>query len=272
MKQVALVTGASSGIGEATAKLFAQRGYAVYAAARTMQKLQAIASDKIHPVELDVTDDGAMQACVQRILDAEGHIDVLVNNAGYGSYGAVEDVPMDEARRQFDVNVFGMARMTQLVLPSMRKAGHGKIINIASMAGRVWTPFAAWYHATKFAVEGLSASMRLELKPFGIDVIVIEPGAIATPWGSIAVRHLRDASKNGVYAGAAERSAARLARRYTSGGSMTSPETIARCIVKAAAAKRPRTRYLLGFGAKPMVCIQKLFGDRVYDALARAIL
>ncbi|MBE0601679.1 MAG: SDR family NAD(P)-dependent oxidoreductase, partial [Firmicutes bacterium] len=196
----------------------------------------------------------------------------LVNNAGYGSHGAVEDVPMAEARRQFEVNVFGLARMTQLVLPAMRAAGHGRIINISSMAGRIWTPFAAWYHAGKFAVEGLSASMRAELKPFHIDVVLIEPGGIQTPWGAIAARHLREASKNGAYQAAAMRAAQTLEQRYQGGGLLTKPEVIANCIVRAATVRRPRTRYLLGFGAKPMVYIQKIFGDRVYDALVRRVM
>ena len=272
MKRVALVTGASSGIGLEAAKLFAQRGYTVYAAARSMDKLNAIASDGIHPVSLDVTNDESMQACVQQILDTDGRIDVLVNNAGYGSFGALEDVPANEAHRQMDVNVFGLARMAQLVLPAMRRQHYGKIINIASMAGRIWVPFGAWYQASKFAVEGLSACMRLELQPFGIDVVVIEPGGIATPWGGIASQHLRTVSKGGAYEAAAGHAADRLEKRYTGGGMMTKPITIAKCIVKAATVRRPRTRYLLGFGAKPMVYIQKIFGDRVYDRLAKTVM
>ncbi len=271
MKPVVLITGASTGIGAAATKRFAQKGFRVYAAARSMDKLEAMATDDIRPVALDVTDDASMQACVQYVLDQEGRIDVLVNNAGYGSHGALEDVPMDEARHQFEVNVFGLARMAQLVLPAMRGAGHGRIINIASMAGRVWTPFASWYHATKFAVEGLSASLRLELKPFHIDVVIIEPGAIATPWGDIAVEHLRKVSNNGAYASAAEQTAQRLQQRYSGDGLITKPEVIANRIVKAATVRRPRTRYLLGMGAKPLVYIQKLLGDRVYDAIVRRV-
>ena len=272
MKPVILITGASTGIGAEAAKRFAGKGFSVYAAARSMDKLEALRTDDIHPVSLDVTDDQSMQTCVKEVLDKEGRIDVLVNNAGYGSHGAVEDVPMEEARRQFEVNVFGLARMTQLVLPAMREAGHGRIINISSMAGRIWTPFAAWYHAAKFAVEGLSASLRLELKPFHIDVVLIEPGAIKTPWGEIAAQHLREASKDGAYQEAAVLAAQKLENRYQNGGLITKPEAIADCIVKAATIRRPRTRYLLGFGAKPMVYIQKLLGDRVYDALVRRVM
>lgn len=267
MKQVVLITGASSGIGRAAAERFQKEGYTVYAAARSMDALRAMATDDIHPVMLDVADDASMQACVERVLTETGRIDVLVNNAGYGSHGAVEDVPMEEARRQMEVNLFGLSRMTQLVLPAMRQARRGRIINITSMAGRVWSPFAAWYHASKYAVEGLTASMRLELKPFGIDMVLVEPGAIQTPWGGIAAEHLLNASGSGAYAAQAQAAAARLARRYAGGGMLTKPETIAECIVKAAAARRPRTRYLLGLGAKPLVYIQKIFGDRVYDWL-----
>jgi len=271
MKKVALVTGASSGIGRAAAELFAKKGYTVYAAARSMEKLEAMATDAIRPVSLDVTDDASMRACVKQVFWIMGRIDVLVNNAGYGSYGAVEDVPMEEARRQIEVNVFGLARMTQLVLPAMREARSGKIINITSMAGRIWTPFGAWYHASKFAVEGLSASMRLELRPLGIDVVLIEPGAILTPWSGIAAQHLRDTSRGGAYAAAAMRSADRLSGIYE-GRYITKPEVIAKCIVKAAMKRHPRTRYLIGFGAKPMVWIQKIFGDRVYDRLVRTFM
>ena len=271
MKRIALVTGASSGIGQAAAKRFAQQGYTVYAAARSMDKLEAFAAESIRPIALDVTDDNAMQACVQQVLAEEGQIDVLVNNAGYGSFGAVEDVPMEEARRQVEVNLFGLARMTQLVLPAMREARRGKIINVASMAGRVWIPFGAWYHATKFAVEGFSASMRMELKPFNIDVVIIEPGTIRTPWSDIAANHLRKSSQNGAYTAAAEHSAASLEAIYRSPFA-TEPDTIAKCIVKAATKKHPRTRYLLGYGAKPLVFLHALLGDKLYDRLIRRIL
>lgn len=271
MKQIALVTGASSGIGQAAAERFAALGFTVYAAARSMDKLQAFATEQIHPIALDVTDDASMQACVRQIMETEGQIDVLVNNAGYGSFGAVEDVPMEEARRQLEVNLFGLARMTQLVVPGMRRRRSGRIINIASMAGRIWVPFGAWYNATKFAVEGFSASLRLELKPYNIGVSIIEPGSIQTPWSDIAVQHLRAASANGAYAAAAEQSAKHLTRVYASRFA-TQPDVIAKCIIKAATAKNPRPRYLLGFGAKPMVYLQKILGDRVYDKFVRAIL
>lgn len=271
MKRIALVTGASSGIGRTAAEQLAAQGFTVYTAARSMDKLMTFASDTIKPIHLDVTDDTSMQACVEQVLAEAGQIDVLVNNAGYGSFGAVEDVSMAEARRQLEVNLFGLARMTQLVLPAMRSRRRGRIINIASMAGRIWVPFGAWYNATKFAVEGFSSSLRLELKPFNIQVVLIEPGSIRTPWSDIAVKHLRDASANGAYAAGVEQTARHLSRIYRSAFA-SKPELIGKRIVKAATAKKPRPRYLLGFGAKPMVWLQKLLGDRVYDAFVRGIL
>lgn len=178
--RTALVTGASSGIGEDTARKLQALGYVVYGAARRTDRLQALATDGIRPLTMDVTDDASMTAGVDRILEETGRIDVLVNNAGYGSHGAIEDVPIDEARRQFEVNVFGLARLTQLVSPHMRAQGSGTIINISSIGGRLTTPLGGWYHATKYAVEALSDALRMELRPFGIDVVVVEPGAIRT--------------------------------------------------------------------------------------------
>ena len=149
---------------------------------------------------MDVTDDASMSAGVNRILEETGRIDVLVNNAGYGSYGAIEDVPIDEARRQFEVNVFGLGRLTQLVTPRMRAQGSGTIINISSIGGKLTTPLGGWYHATKYAVEALSDALRIELSPFGIDVVVVEPGGIRTEWASIAADHLEATADGSAYA------------------------------------------------------------------------
>src|SRR5512139_4283396 len=176
--RVALVTGGSSGIGECTVRELLDAGFVVYAVARRVERMQALSEAGAHVFAMDVTDDDSMVAGVQRIIDEQGRIDVLVNNAGYGSYGAVEDVPIDEARRQFEVNVFGLARLTQLVTPHMRRRESGTIVNISSIGGKIYEPLGSWYHATKFAVEGLSDSLRVELKPHGIDVVIIEPGAI----------------------------------------------------------------------------------------------
>jgi NAD(P)-dependent dehydrogenase (short-subunit alcohol dehydrogenase family) len=178
--QVALVTGGSSGIGECTVLELLDAGYVVYTAARRVERMQPLADAGAHVFAMDVTDDASMVAGIERIIDEQGRIDVLVNNAGYGSYGAVEDVPIEEARRQFEVNVFGLARLIQLATPHMRAQRSGRIINISSIGGKFYEPFGGWYHATKFAVEGLSDSLRLELKPFGVDVVIIEPGPIIT--------------------------------------------------------------------------------------------
>ena len=268
MNKIALVTGASSGIGAMTARELAKSGYTVYAAARRVDKMEGLKADGIRPISLDLTREASMVNCVETILKETGRIDVLVNNAGYGSYGAIEDVPMEEARRQFDVNLFGMARMIQLVTPGMRENHCGKIVNISSMGGKIWTKFGGWYHATKFAVEGFSDCLRMELAPFGIDVVVVEPGGVKTDWGIIAANHLKETAKGGAYEQYANEAAEGMIRNY-SGNMLAKPELIARTVKKAVAKKRPRTRYLVGFMAKPMVLTQKLFGDRVYDWVIR---
>ncbi len=268
MNKTALITGASSGIGAMTARELVKNGYTVYAAARRIDKMKELEKERIKPVFLDLTDEDSMIQCVQSILDEAGKIDILVNNAGYGSYGAIEDVPMEEAKRQFEVNLFGMARLIQLVTPSMRENHFGKIVNVSSMGGKIWTKFGGWYHATKFAVEGFSDCLRMELAPFGIDVIVVEPGGIKTDWGIIAAEHLKESAKGGAYERYANEAADGMIKNY-SGNMLAKPELIAKTIRKAVMKKRPRTRYLVGFMAKPMVWTQKIFGDRVYDWVIR---
>lgn len=211
--RIALVTGASSGIGEATARKLHALGYVVYGAARRVDRMEKLAADGIRTIAMDVTDDDSLRAGVDRILSETGRIDVLVNNAGYGSYGAVEDVPLDEARYQFEVNVFGAARLIQLVLPGMRAQRSGTIVNISSMGGRIYTPLGGWYHGTKFALEALSDCLRLEAKPFGIEVVVIEPGSIQTEWGDIAASNLRKVSADGPYAERADAMAASMSSK-----------------------------------------------------------
>jgi len=221
--KTALVTGASSGIGEATAVKLHELGFTVHGAARRVDRLVQLAGHGIKPLAMDVTDEDSMRAGVERILAETGRIDVLVNNAGYGSYGAIEDVPMDEARRQFEVNVFGLARLAQLVLPHMRELRSGTIVNISSMGGKIYTPLGGWYHGTKFAVEALSDCLRIETKPFGINVVVIEPGGIKTEWGEIAADGLRKMSGTGPYSDQAAAMAKRSARRRTRGARRRRP-------------------------------------------------
>ena len=271
MQKTALVTGASSGIGESATILLHNAGFKVYGAARRVDKMKALEAKGISTISLDVTDEESMVNCVNTIQEKEGSIDVLVNNAGYGSYGAIEDVPMEEARRQFDVNIFGLARLTQLVLPKMRENRFGKIVNISSMGGKVYTPFGAWYHATKHALEGWSDCLRLETKEFGIDVVVVEPGGIKTPWGHIAADNLKKTSGHGAYSEKANKSADSTAKMYSS-NRLTHPDVIAKEILKAVTARNPRRRYVKGMGAKPTIFIRRVFGDAVYERIISAMM
>ncbi|MFC4396047.1 MULTISPECIES: oxidoreductase [Micrococcaceae] len=263
---VVFVTGASTGIGFEAARRLAAHGFTVYAGARRVEKMEPLRADGVRILPLDVTDDASMGAAVGEILAAHGRIDVLVNNAGYGSYGSLEEVALAEGRRQFEVNLFGLARMTQLVLPAMRAAGRGRIINISSIGGKMYEPLGAWYHATKFAVEGLSDSLRVEVKPHGIDVSIIEPGGTQSEWGAISAEGLLANSGSGPYAAQAKVVAAALAS--TDGSAMSShPEVIAEAIVHAASSKRPRTRYPVGRGARAILLLRRLLPDRAFDVV-----
>jgi NAD(P)-dependent dehydrogenase (short-subunit alcohol dehydrogenase family) len=262
--RVALVTGGSSGIGECTVLELLDVGYTVYTVARRVDRMQSLAEKGAHVFAMDVTDDASMVAGVARIVEEQGRIDVLVNNAGYGSYGAVEDVPLDEARRQFDVNVFGLARLTQLVTPHMRAQGSGRIVNISSIGGKFYEPFGAWYHATKFAVEGFSDCLRMELKPFGIDVVMIEPGPIITEWNEIARDSLLEMSGNTDYARYARR-AHKVLTEFDKPGRASKPEAVARKIRKAVTARRPAARYPVGRGARVITASRDHLPDRAFD-------
>lgn len=270
-KRVALITGASSGIGESAAVLLQQAGFKVYGAARRVDKMKSLEAKGISTIALDITDEESIAQCVTAILQKEGSIDILVNNAGYGSYGAIEDVTLEEARRQFEVNIFGLARLTQLVLPKMRENKFGKIVNISSMGGKVFTPFGGWYHATKHALEGWSDCLRIEVKPFGIDVVVVEPGGIKTPWGQIAADNLKKTSGNGAYAESAKKAAERTAKMYAS-NQLTNPEAIGKVILKAVTTRKPKRRYVKGFGAKPALFVRKWLGDGIYEKILKSMM
>jgi NAD(P)-dependent dehydrogenase (short-subunit alcohol dehydrogenase family) len=266
-QRVALVTGASSGIGAETARALQAAGFTVYGAARRTERMREISDLGVHTLAMDVTDEESIRTGVQDVLAASGRVDVLVNNAGYGSYGAVEDVPTSEARAQFDVNVFGAAALIRHVLPGMRERRSGTVINISSMGGKIYTPMGGWYHATKFALEALSDCLRIEAAPFGVRVVVIEPGAIRTEWGTIAADKVRAVSGSGPYRALAERTARTLEASSESGGLVSDPSVIARTVVTAATARRPRTRYAIGAGAKPLLVARALLPDRVFDRL-----
>jgi len=264
MDRVALVTGASAGIGEATARALLSEGYKVFAGARRLERMSAIAALGAKLLHLDLTDDASIVAAVETIKADAGRLDVLVNNAGYGSYGALEDVPLAEARRQFDVNVFGLARLSQLTLPTMRAQKSGKIVNISSIGGKIWEPLGGWYHATKFAVEGLSDCLRVEVERFGIDVIIVEPGAIRTEWAGIAADGLRRVSEKGAYATYADNHA-RMLDSTENSRLPSPPDVVAKTIVRAVSSRRPRTRYATGGGARTILFLKAILPDRLFD-------
>lgn len=261
-KGVVLITGASAGMGKATAELLLREGYIVYGAARRVENMKDIEAKGAHILAMDVTDEASMANGVNRIIQEQGRIDVLFNNAGYGSFGAVEDVSMEEARRQFEVNLFGLSRLTQLVLPHMRKQRSGKIINNSSVGGKLYNLLGAWYHAVKHAVEGFSDCLRLELKPFGIDVVIIEPGSIDSEWTGIALEHAKRTSGHTAYSGLTSAFTA-FVSQSTSGAS--SPEVIAQVVLKAIQSKKPKTRYAAGKHARTSLWMRRLLSDRMLD-------
>ena len=269
MSKTALVTGASSGIGEETARTLHKLGYTVYAAARRTDRLEQLTPTGIHALTMDVTDDESMTSSIEQIIAETGRIDILVNNAGYGSFGAIEDVPIDEARRQFEVNVFGLARLTQLVLPHMRAQRSGTIINISSIGGRFTTLLGGWYHASKHAVEALSDALRMETTPFGIDVVVIEPGLIRTEWSGIAANHLEETAEGSAYASQIK-AVANSMRSESTNKRQSPPSVIADTVEKIVTARKPRTRYVVGFAAKPLVTLRHILPDRAFDRLISA--
>lgn len=264
MKKVAIITGASAGMGKSTAFKLHEKGYKVYGMARRTEKMNDLKDKGMEVLSLDLTKDESIVQAVNNVLEKEGRIDVLINNAGYGSYGSVEEVPIEEAKRQFEVNIFGLARITQLVIPTMRAQNSGRIVNISSMGGKIYTPFGAWYHATKFALEGWSDCLRLELKPFGIDVVVVEPGGIQTEWGDIAMDSLVKVSGNGPYANMVNKF---LAGSDNMKSKLTAVGVLGEEISTAATVNNPKTRYLKGYMAKPMVTMRKWLSDKTFDKL-----
>ena len=270
MAKTVLITGASSGIGEETVKRLLTAGYTVYAGARRVDRMKSLADAGARLLALDVTEDGSMTAAVETVMQEAGRIDVLINNAGYGSYGALEDVPPEEARRQFDVNLFGLARLTQLVLPAMRAQRSGRIVNISSVGGKFGEAFGSWYHATKFALEGLSDSLRMELHPFGIDVVVIQPGATHSEWAQIAHDSLMKYSGDGPYARTASAHAEMMEAGHE-GPIPAPPGVVAKTIVQAVQSRKPKTRYATGGLARTMLFLRRILSDRGFDALFRMI-
>ena len=266
--KVILITGASSGIGFDAARALARQGYKVYAAARRLERMEPLREDGVVPVRMDVTDEASMRAGVDAVLEQEGRIDVLVNNAGYGYFGPVETVSMEEARRQLEVNVFGLARLSQLVMPAMRAQGSGRIINVASVAGKSVLYYGGWYHVTKYSVEALSDAMRMELKPFGIDVVIIEPGLIRTDWGHIAADHLEESTVGTAYAETGGNMARNMHYMYDLKWP-AGPRVVTRALLRAVKSRRPKVRYRIGTGAGSLVFFHWLLPSRWWDAINR---
>jgi NAD(P)-dependent dehydrogenase (short-subunit alcohol dehydrogenase family) len=264
-----LITGCSSGIGRATAELLAREGWTVYATARKPETLAELEAKGCRTLALDVSDEDSMAAAVNAVVEAEGAVGVLVNNAGYSQSGAVESVPIEQVRRQFETNVFGLLRMCQLVLPGMREQRWGRIVNLSSMGGRLTFPGGGIYHATKYAVEAISDAMRFEVRGFGVDVIIVEPGLIVTNFGETAAASVGDA--DGPYA-SFNRGVARATEHVYKGPLAKlggGPEAVAGTISAALKARRPKTRYPVTPSARVMMGQRRLMPDRAWDLLMR---
>lgn len=264
MGKTVLVTGASAGIGKATVICLAQNGYKVYGIARRIEKMKELKEFGIITIEMDVTKDESLVKGVNQILSEVGSIDILVNCAGLGSYGALEDVPMQEAKNLMEINLFGATRLIQLVLPQMRKNKYGKIVNISSVGGKVGLPMGSWYHASKFAIEGLSDCLRNEVRQFGIDVIVIEPGGTKSEMTEIGASDMMRVSGQTVY----KKFANSINKMYSEmAKNAVEPIVIAKLIKTGIEAKNPKTRYIGGAMAKPMLFMRKLLSDKLFDKI-----
>lgn len=267
-KKVILITGASSGIGYDAAQTLAQQGHRVYAAARRVERMESLKTVGVQVISMDVTDEASMQKGVESVIQAEGRIDVLINNAGYGYFGVIENVPMEEARKQLEVNVFGLARLTQLVLPYMRKQRSGRIINTSSIAGKMVFYMGGWYNVTKYSVEALSDALRMEMKPFGIDVVMIEPGAIKTDWGVIAARHLMESSVGTAYEQIGTQWVKNMDWFYKTNW-LSSPKVVTKAICRAVNSRRPKARYCRGRISITGRVFHALLPARWWDAIMR---
>ena len=261
-----LITGASSGIGYDAAGQLARMGHTVFAAARRVALMEPLRAEGVTPIALDVTDEASLQACVAAV----GPLDVLVNNAGYGYFGPIETVSMDDAHKQLEVNLFGLARLSQLVLPGMRERGSGRIVNIGSVAGRAVLYFGGWYNVSKFAVEAFSDALRMEMKPFGVKVVLIEPGSIGTNWGHITADNLAACTAGTAYEEAGANEAAAMHKIYSL-KVLSAPSVVSRAIVKAVTARRPRARYRPGLGASNIVFWHAVLPTRWWNGIMRIL-
>jgi NAD(P)-dependent dehydrogenase (short-subunit alcohol dehydrogenase family) len=271
VSKAVLITGCSSGIGWATAGRLVDVGWKVYATARNVESIAPLQARGCTLLPLDVTDETSMRQAVKEIEQDEGAVGVLVNNAGYSQSGAVEAVPMDKVRSQFETNVFGLVRMCQLVLPGMRRQGYGRIVNVSSMGGKLTLPGAGHYHATKHAVEALSDALRFEVEGFGIKVSVIEPGLIKSGFADAAVGSM-DGPEDGPYTGFDEAVARATTENYERGPISRlagQPETVAEAIERAISARSPRSRYVVTPSAHLFMWLRSLLPDSVWDAVLK---
>ena len=262
--KVILITGASAGMGKATAKQLIANGHIVYGAARRVENMQDLVKLGGHAIRLDVTDTKSIDKAVSEIIIAHGKIDVLVNNAGYSVYGSVEHVSDEDAKQQFEVNLFGAGALTKRVIPYMRENNSGQIINVTSIGGKIGVPLGAWYHASKHALEGWSDCLRMELSQFGIDVTIIEPGAIETEFADVMNAPMIERNKGTVYEpimnGIMKANQAAYDGSYS-----TKPEAIADVIIKAIDSTKPKTRYAAGKMARTTLTMRRLLSDKGFD-------
>jgi NAD(P)-dependent dehydrogenase (short-subunit alcohol dehydrogenase family) len=273
VSRAALITGCSSGIGRATAERLARDGWTVYATARRAESIADLQGAGCKTLALDVTDERSMQAAVAAVEKAEGAVGVLINNAGYSQSGAIESVPMEKVRRQFETNVFGLVRLTQLVLPGMRRQRWGKIVNLSSMGGKLTFPGGGFYHATKHALEAISDALRFEVRAFGIDVVVVEPGLIRTSFGDAAVGSMSDVPTDDGPYGQFNSAVAKATKEVYEKGPLAmfggDPDAVAKVIERAISAGRPKTRYTVTPSAKMLIGQRRLFSDGMWDAFLR---
>lgn len=268
MKKVIIVTGSSSGMGKDAAIRLAKEGHIVYGAARRLERMKELEAAGGHTVALDVTDVDNIKKVVAKVIANENRIDVLWNNAGYACMGAVEDVTLEDAKHQMDVNLFGVSEMTKAVLPHMREQKSGLIINTSSVGGEIFSPLNAWYHASKHALEGWSDSLRIELRPFNIDVVVLQPGGVKSEFGKVAMGPLVERAKKSAYSDLYKKLIKAYKSQFgTQTEGMSEPSVISDTIIKIINSNNPKTRYPSGHMARPVLLLRKVLGDRGFERL-----
>lgn len=267
--KVILITGASSGMGKDTAKDLIQQGHVVYCAARRIEEMEDLKLAGGHALKLDISKEEDIIQCVEKIIEEQGHIDVLWNNAGFGLYGSVEETHLEDAKYQFEVNVFGLARLTQLIAPYMREAKSGTIINTSSIGGKIYAPMGAWYHASKHAIEGFSDCLRLELEPKGINVVVLEPGAIKTEFPDVMSKQVLDNSGNGPYKELANQIAALSLKESGKEGAGSPTSVISKVVQEIINNPKPKTRYAVGKFSTTTLLMRRFLSDRAFDRIIR---